>query len=217
VAGALKDSPSEIAIAACGWQRMTKEGFLVEQPKRFTPPPPLLTCADFIIRNRFFPSAVVARKSAFAQCGDFDTALKSSEDRDMWIRITSLYKARYIDSPLAHIRRHGENMSRNAPRMRKNTAITLKKAWKSGAVNKLNILFWSRARAVFEYSSAWTHFGAGERGLALRYLFYSFLLWPIFFRPDLLSEKTFFRVRALRHFLFTKAELPKLKPIPLSK
>ncbi len=217
VAGRFVELSEEFAISASGSRMMTHDGFLVVQPNRVRAPASVLTARDFIIRNRVFPSAVVVRKSAFAVCGDFDITLRSSEDRDMWIRITARYRAAYIDKPLVHIRRHGDNMSKNAARMRHNTGRTLGKAWRAGIVSRLNLLFWARTRAVFEYSSAWTHFSAGLRGTALRYLAYSIILCPWFFRPSALGECSLFRLRALRNFLISKASPPTLTPIASPK
>lgn len=217
VAGEFSKLPADFALVASGSQRMTQDGQLVEQPRRVVPPPRILTAREFILRNRVFPSAVVARKSAFDRCGYFDTALRSSEDRDMWIRITTHFRAAYIDKPLVHIRRHGENMSKHAVRMRANTAKTLGKAWQSAVVSRMNLYFWARTRSVFEYTSAWTHFSAGLRGPAFRYLAFSFLLCPFFVRPSELNESPLFRLRALRHFLFSSAATPKLTPIGAAK
>ena len=217
IAGEFGKLPDDFAIVASGWQRMTHDGQLVEQPRRIVPPASVLTAREFILRNRVFPSAVVARKSAFARCGDFDTTLRSSEDRDMWIRITTHFRAAYIDKPLVHIRRHGENMSKHAVRMRENTSRTLGKAWQCSAVSRLNLLFWARTRSVFEYSSAWTHFSAGRRGAAFFYLACSFLMCPFFLRPSLFAERPLFRLRALRHFLCSKAASPELTPIAVAK
>ncbi len=213
VAAKLCELPAEFAMAASGWQRITEQGELVTQPARTVPPPAVLTARDFILRNRVFPSAVIARKSAFDECGDFDTTLRSSEDRDMWIRITTRCKAAYIDEPLVHIRRHGSNMSKHAARMRLNTARTLGKAWAASAVSHMDLLFWARTRSVFEYSSAWTHFSAGQRGTALCFLAFSVLLCPFFLRPSQIGEQPLFRLRALRNFLLAKAESPKLTPL----
>lgn len=214
VAGRLATLPPEFIMAACGFQRITEDGRPVEQPMRVVPPPKVLTARDFTLRNRIFPSSVIVRKSAFENNGDFDTALRSSEDRDMWIRLTTRHCAAYIDTPLVQIRRHGHNMSKHAVRMRYNTARTLGKAWRASVVSRANLLFWARTRSVFEYSSAWTHFSAGSRGLGLLYLAYSFFLCPCFLNPAVIGERPLFRVRALRHFLFSKAESPKLTPIP---
>jgi glycosyltransferase involved in cell wall biosynthesis len=45
-----------------------------------------ITMLDLLIMNRF-PTFVFVRKGVFEEVGYFDTQLKASEDRDMWIRI----------------------------------------------------------------------------------------------------------------------------------
>ncbi len=208
-----RELPDDFAIVATGSQRMTVDGRLVEQPHTLVNPPPILCASDFILLNRMFPSAVVARRSVLLECGGFDTQLRSSEDRDMWIRITTHHRAAHIPQTFAHIRRHGENMSKNAARMRSNTLCVLGKAWHARAVSRWRLLFWSRARAYFEYQSAWTHFSAGHRATALRFLAISFLLHPFFLRPANVGEIPLFRLRALRHFLLRVASSPKLTPV----
>lgn len=208
-----QELPTEFAMVATGSQRMTSDGRLVEQPRSILPPPPILTARDFILLNRVFPSAVIVRRTAVIECGLFDTTLRSSEDRDMWIRITTRFRASYIKETSVHIRRHGDNMSRNSTRMRKNTSCTLAKAWRAGAISRWNIPFWFSARAFFEYQSAWTHFSAGRRMKALLYMLFSFLLCPYYLDSAEVGESRFFRLRALRHFLFRPAEKPPLTPI----
>src|SRR4029079_9217327 len=48
-----------------------------------------ITCGDIIFKTRFPPSAVVARRAALDACGGFNPDLRSSEDRDMWIRMAA--------------------------------------------------------------------------------------------------------------------------------
>lgn len=212
VMAGFRELGERVALVATGSQRMTAEGELVVQPKRVSAPSSILTFRDFALRNRVFPTAVVARRSAFEICGDFDTTLRSSEDRDMWIRITSRFDAAYIDQPLVHIRRHGNNMSKHAARMRFNTGRTLSKAFHAGCVSRLDLPFWASVYSFFNFQSAWTHFSAGQRGAALRYLVLSFLLCPVFFRPARVGEAPLFRLRALRHFLLRPAVTPALTP-----
>ena len=202
--------PDDYVIVTGSSQRMTADGRLVQKPRSLILPPATLTVRDFILVNRMFPSAVVARRSTLMECGGFDTALRSSEDRDMWIRMTTNHRAAYIQDTLAHIRRHGENMSKHATRMRENTLRTIGKAWSAGVVSRLNLPFWFTVRAYFEYQSAWTHFSAGRRFAALRLLAFSFFLCPIVLRPGRVGEKHFFRLRALRHFLLSAAKSPAL-------
>jgi hypothetical protein len=142
------------------------------------------------------------KKHVFAECGGFDTALRSSEDRDMWIRLTARgLRFFFVETPLAAIRRHPQNMSKNAPRMKQNSQCVLGRAWRSGAVSRLDAPFWLRVFAIHYFLVAWTHFDDGLRASALRYWFTSVALWPLFFRPRRVFEPPFFRLRALRHFL----------------
>ncbi|MEI7774372.1 MAG: glycosyltransferase [Verrucomicrobiota bacterium] len=208
-----RELPDDFAIVATGSQRMTVAGQLVEQPHILVNPPLILFASDFILLNRMFPSAVVARRCVLLECGGFDTELRSSEDRDMWIRITTHHRGAHIPQTFAHIRRHGENMSKNAARMRSNTLRVLGKAWHTRAVSRWRLLFWLKARSYFEYQSAWTHFSDGRRAKALLFLVISFLLHPVFLRPANVGEVPLFRLRALRHFLLRAAASPKLTPV----
>jgi len=175
------------------------------------PPPRLnflstgeLTAASFCLRNRPLSSSLVIRREVFDTCGQFDTALRSSEDRDMWIRIAARsHRFYYLGEPLAVIRRHPQNMSKNAPRMKHNSGLVLRRAWRSGAVARWHLPFWLRAASIHYFLVAWTHFDDGLRLRAWQYLLTSVLLWPIFFRAHLVAEPPLFRLRAFAYFLRT--------------
>jgi len=167
-----------------------------------------LTARNFCLRNRPLSSSVVIRRAVFAECGEFDPALKSSEDRDMWIRITERHGAWFIPEPLASIRRHGANMSRNAPRTQRNSSTVMARAWQRGAVSRWDVPFWLRAFAVHYAQSAWTHHDQRFHGRALAYLLLSILCWPVFLRPKSIWEPPLFRARALAHFLRGMARPP---------
>ena len=163
-----------------------------------------ITVRDFCLRNRPLSSSVVLKKRVFADCGGFDTTLRSSEDRDMWIRLTAGgHRFFFIGEPLAFIRRHPQNMSKNAPRMKQNSQRVLTRAWRSGAVSRLAIPFWLRVLAIHYFLVAWTHFDDGLRAAAFRYWLASVALWPVFLRPRRVFEPPLFRLRALRHFLLS--------------
>ena len=194
--------PSSYAAVATSSARIDAEGQPIEGPKFVFEKSGELTARDFCIRNRPLSSSIVVKREVFAECGDFDTTLRSSEDRDMWIRLTARgHRLHFLGEPLACIRRHGANMSKNAPRMKQNTRRVLNKAWRTGAVSQLQIAFWLRVLAVHYFQVAWTHFDDGMRARALRYLLTSVLLWPIFLRPRSVYEPHLFRIRALAHFL----------------
>jgi len=187
------------AIASVS-DRIDEHGKLLPGPKFSYDCEREFTVRDFIMRNRPLSSSIVIRSEVFEECGYFDTSLRSSEDRDMWIRITTRHRFWLIGMPLALIRRHGANMSKNAVRMKKNSAAVLWKAWNAEAVPRSNLLFWLRAFSVHYFQIAWTHFDAGLRLHAFLYLGASALLWPIFLDRSRLYEPPFFRVRTLIRF-----------------
>jgi hypothetical protein len=181
---------------------MNAEGELLPPPCRNFLHTGELTVKSFCLRNRPLSSSVVVRRDVFDECGVFDTGLRSSEDRDMWIRITARgHRFFYLGEPLAVIRRHPQNMSKNAPRMKRNSGLVLRRAMESGAVPRWNLVFWHRAASIHYFLVAWTHFHDGLRLRAWFYLLLSVGLWPIFLRPGLVAEPPLFRLRAAFHFL----------------
>lgn len=159
-----------------------------------------LTVRDFCLRNRPLSSNIVLRRAVFEKCGTFDTSLRSSEDRDMWIRLTAAgWRFQFLDEPLACIRRHGANMSRNAPRMKLNSRRVLVKARQAAVMPRWSP-FWLKVFSVHFYQIAWTHHDDGFRGRSFCYLATSWLLWPFFANPSRLSERRLFRLRALARF-----------------
>jgi len=192
----------EFAAVATACSRMNGDGESLPPPRQNFLLQGELTVATFCLRNRPLSSSIVVRRSVFEECGRFDTSLRSSEDRDMWIRIaTRGHRFFYLSTPLASIRRHPQNMSKNAPRMKRNSGLVLRRAWQAGAVPRWNFPFWLRAASIHYFLVAWTHFDDGLRARAWLYLLTSALLWPVFIRPHLVAEPPLFRLRAVAHFL----------------
>lgn len=197
--------PAQFAVVATGTARMDAHGQPRSAPDYTRLRTGELTARDFCLRNRPLSSSIVLKRHVFTACGGFDTALRSSEDRDMWIRLTAQgHRFFFIDQPLARIRRHPENMSKNAPRMKSNSQRVLGRAWRAGVVSRLALPFWLRAFSIHYFLVAWTHFDDGLRGRALRYWLTSVLLWPCFLRPSRVFEPPLFRLRALAHFLLPR-------------
>lgn len=162
---------------------------------------------DILLKTRFSPSAVVARKSVLEQAGLFDETLRSSEDRDMWIRMAAHSPVYLIPERLVFIRRHRNSMSRNAARMKVNIFTVLKKARDQGLVPARERRFWLKAYSFAYFQSAWMYFEQGNRVMALRELGLSCLLWPCHRFPNKLNEPAFFRLRSCRQFLFNRARI----------
>jgi glycosyltransferase involved in cell wall biosynthesis len=56
--------------------------------------------------------SVLATRQLIAQAGEFDEAMLSGEDYDLWLRLALLSEVVIVDEPLVHVRRHDENHTR---------------------------------------------------------------------------------------------------------
>ncbi len=68
-------------------------------------------------------SAVLARKKCFDSAGGFDESLSACEDWDMWLRLAEKYEFDFVPENLVKIRRHRENMQRDAARLFRNRLL----------------------------------------------------------------------------------------------
>lgn len=81
-----------------------------------------------LLQGGFFPPhAAILRRHILAIVGDFDTALTSVEDWDLWLRISDRYPVEGIDEALARYRVYPGSMSTNAARMHANRMAVLSK------------------------------------------------------------------------------------------
>ncbi len=70
-------------------------------------------CFDklFIYGNFIHTSTSLVRRCCFDEVGIFDRRFKCGEDLDMWIRMTSMFKVKYLDELLAKVREHQTSLS----------------------------------------------------------------------------------------------------------
>lgn len=189
--------PPDYALVACDDALVDVDG----KPLPFTVHAPVLprevTLKDILMRTRFSPTGAVARKAVFAECGGFDTALRSTEDRDMWIRIAAKRRIWHQGRVLVEIRKHGNNMSNNADRMKNNMAVVLKKAYDAEVVAKSNVCFWLQVFSYWRFQTSLIYNGIRQPLRAYRDLLISVLLWPFFPNPAANGNPPLFRLRAL--------------------
>lgn len=120
-----------LAHAGCGFvagrmHTIAADGSLL---RRWRPFP--VTNDDFaqLLINHcgIYPLTVMYRRSAIeAVGGGFDTSLRSAEDWDMDIRIARRFPFYLYNEPIAEYRKHGSNMTRNAPVMMKSIIQVLR-------------------------------------------------------------------------------------------
>ena len=188
--------PPDYALVACDDVLVDVDG----KPLPFTVHVPVLprevTLRDILMRTRFSPTGAVARKDVFALCGDFDTTLRSTEDRDMWIRIAAKRRVWHQGKVLVEIRKHGNNMSNNADRMKNNMAAVLKKAYDTEVVPKTNVAFWLQVFSYWRFQTSLIYNGIKQPFRAYRDLLISVLLWPFFLHPAANGNPPLFRLRS---------------------
>lgn len=158
---------------------------------------------DLILMSRF-PCTVLVGRAALTECGLFDPALKSSEDRDMWIRIATRHRLFLLPDRLVEIRRHSHNMSKNAARQSRSIRAVLRKAYLSRAISRWNLPLWLQAGSIYFFQSALMYAEAGDRIAAAARLIGSVGLWPCFPKSSEIDQPPFFRIRRLAR-LFLEA------------
>lgn len=193
--------PPEFAIVACRSIYIDGNGTRLFTKRLDIALSKEITCRDIILKTRFSPSAVVVKKAALQEAGFFDETLRSSEDRDMWIRIAARHRVWLSHEPLVLVRRHPGNMSKHADRMKVNMCRVVQKAYQNRLVARKHWFFWLRVLSFYHFQVGWMYWDACRPGLARRELAYSFLLWPWFSNSSTLNEPKLFRLRALRRFL----------------
>jgi len=192
--------PTEFAIVAFPSQHIDRDGNLMPTKRLIRNDGQEITGRDIILKTRFGTTGLLAKREVFDECGFFDETLKSSEDRDMWIRISSRRRIFLHGQQLVLIRRHSASMSRNSARMKENMRRVIHKAWRDRRVPATDIFFWLRAKSFFYFQTAWMFFEENSRLAAFRDMMISILLWPFFNSPENLNEPHLFRIRSLRTF-----------------
>jgi len=192
---------ADYALVACSFSKINEAGDVIGVQGNIPLGDTDITCRQLILRNRFPPAALISR-AAIINCGMFDpdygTGL-GSEDRDMWIRLASVYKVRMLDARLLRKRVHGLNMSSRVTNQHRGMLRTIAKARSSAVVSARNLTFWAQVSAVRHFQVALMRHGCEDRAGAWMSLLQSVLAWPCFFSLRELGFVRFFRMRcALR-------------------
>ena len=162
-----------------------------------------ITAADLVVMSRFPPSVLV-RRNAFTECGLFEPALRSTEDRDMWIRIASRHRVYRLHEGLVLKRVHGANMSRHSRRQSATKREVISRAFAARAVPRWRVDYWLRVWAVYFFQSGLMYHDEGAPLTALRQLLSSILVCPWLSRPADLDQPALFRVRAIARVLLQR-------------
>lgn len=197
---AYESQPAGTGLVACATIRVDREGRPIGEKKVRARGSRVFSAADILMKTRF-PCCVLADRTCFEVAGLFDPSLRSSEDRDMWIRIGRHRGIYYVDERLVRIRRHESNMSRNADRMRAAMRRVRQKAFEAGVAPASHAGYWLRVLAIDHFQGGWMYWDEGARARAIFHAIVSLVLWPLPLDHHALHEPPFFRLRAAGRFL----------------
>ncbi len=124
-------------------------------------------------------SAVLAKRDAFTQAGNFDESLRSLEDIDMWMRLAALGGFECIDETLVCIEKSASSMSGNL-RVMRSAAIRVMRKNRRLLPSNLRGGFWRRAYAGMLTDYAKWAYRKGESVLALGDLLRALAMAPIY-------------------------------------
>jgi glycosyltransferase involved in cell wall biosynthesis len=95
------------------------------------------------------PSSVMIKKSIFKEVGDFKEWMKSSEDYDLWIRISKKFKIFSINEFLVKYRMHDNKMSLNHTRMDFYTLLAIFYATEGLNNDKIEQIYLNQYQNIF--------------------------------------------------------------------
>ncbi|MBD0373704.1 MAG: glycosyltransferase [Pyrinomonadaceae bacterium] len=106
-----------------------------------------------LLQNNYItvPASVMYRREIFEEVGNFDTSLKSSEDYDLYLRISRAHPVYCHGTLVAEYRAHGSNMSSNSERMMKATLSVHGRQWPFVKGNKRYEQAYRRGRRYWQY------------------------------------------------------------------
>ncbi len=131
---------------------------------------------ESLYENNFICHCVVlVRKQLLDQVGGFDGTLITTQDYDLWLRLTKICKFEYINKPLARIRFHPNNKHKNRIQKLKDRVYVVSKPENMTHLNFIQ----KRARIAREYYSHAEYFkDLGFWGLASWTYFRAIIIYP---------------------------------------
>jgi hypothetical protein len=186
----------EVGLLAAGHRRFVDDGNKPTLPDPAAGVARPVTIRQMAIRSHFVPSGVVVRAECFRRVGLFDTALRSVEDRDMWLRIAAHFPVVMLETPLWWWRLHAGSMTTVVKRMDENRLNCLRKAFAADTELRGDWVLRLQAYSYAARTSAYGYDAAGRHLRGLARVVRSLLLWPFPF-PSGVSTVRLERLRML--------------------
>lgn len=114
------------AGAYCGFRFVDQDNAPLNRVERRTVAPESLY-ASLLNGNYWVPESLLAQRSCYSACGEFDTSLRACEDWDVWLRFSRHYRLVGVDDVLIRYRVVTGSMSSDPKRMLDNRLVVLQK------------------------------------------------------------------------------------------
>ena len=203
--GTLTLMGSEHALAAGGNSYIDASGRALQKHPQGCGETTEITREHLLLRNRFAPSTVLARRRALLEVGGFDEELPVAEDRDLWLRLSEHHRIVQVPDILAEVRLHFRNLSLDADLMASSLQRVLAGALSRRAVGaEREKRYW----AAYHHECAWMFHDAKQRWPAVKRELRSLATAPSLTLRHDLGEPPWFRLRALLRFLLGLQSLP---------
>jgi glycosyltransferase involved in cell wall biosynthesis len=170
-------------------------------PQRFETPPPR-PLSRLLLGNPFHVGAVMIRRAWLDRVGEFDVALRSYEDWDMWLRLALAgCEMGWVETPVSLYRFHTGQMTRNPEQMTAASFAVLDKVFRQPQLPPE----WANLRDA-AYGNAHLR-AAAQSYLNRRYdEGAAHLEQAVALRPELVAEEA----RPLEKHILAWAQLPKV-------
>jgi glycosyltransferase involved in cell wall biosynthesis len=143
--------------------------------------------SQLMVKNHFTTSSVLIRRKLWEKTGGFDVGLRSSEDRDLWLRIAEHSLVGNLSLPMTGYRVVTGSLSRQAASVRASGLRFLRKldeqkAWRG------RWLLRRKAYSYLNYDNAYVFGTAGKQAEALAILLSSLAWYPFPYRRSEVSK-----------------------------
>jgi glycosyltransferase involved in cell wall biosynthesis len=146
------------------------------------PPNPFLadriSLESAVVKNRFGMCGVVVRRHCFNEVGLFNEELRSTEDRDMWVRIIARFPVAKLRARLWWYRFHPASVTRTDTALEQNESRALDRLFAMPVLANRPLLE-RRARSAAAFSAAMMYRYNGQHWQATIRAIRSIWLWPV--------------------------------------
>lgn len=152
------------------------------RPRRLIPGglPERIGLGDLLLASLFPLNAVLVERGCLQRLGGFREGLEFGEDVELWLRLAGAFgPLPVLHEPLALVRCHDRQSSRDLGRMAASTIEILREAWaREHGPSPLPMVL-RRRLAFLERDRAYAALLAGQAAAARRAAWASIVLWPL--------------------------------------